>query len=87
MSASQLLGIASVVIALAVLVAVVRGFRTISASVGNVRAEFSNNGGSSFKDAIDSHFAQVHDRFDDLEARVTGLEDMVTAPRRKKASA
>lgn len=78
MSAPELVAVAGLVVAVAVLVAVVLG-RNVKAEVGSVKAEFRNNGGESFKDAMDAKFAALHDRLDVIEGRQVGIESTVSA--------
>ncbi len=76
MSAADITAGSGLVIAVAVLVAVLLG-RTVKAEVGAVRAEFRNNGGSSFKDAMDRQFVLLNSRLDPIENRQKKIEAAV----------
>lgn len=90
-AAEIIVAVGTLLLLAAVAVAVVRFARSMKVSVGNISAEFRNNGGSSLRDAVD----RVETKVDDLvatvrdhEARITALEAPKPKPRtpRKKAA-
>ena len=80
MTPAQLAAIAGVVVAVAILLGVVLG-RTVKAEVGNVKAEFRNNGGSTLRDAVDAirleqkNIRGVADRIESNQGDVLGRLD------------
>ena len=68
-------GLAVVLVAMAF--AILRYGRWLKVKIGAMEAQFSNNGGSSLRDAID----RIEKRQESFEARLLGIEDIMTDPK------
>lgn len=89
-AAQVLLAVGGLLILAAGAVVVVRFARTVRIGIGNISAEFRNNGGSSLRDAVDRVEAKVDDlvaTVRDHEQRIKRLENppKPRAPRKKAA--